>query len=106
MSSYATRNYSSELLRDRLLEPDAPIIWDAAFSSEPLVWAFSSPPCGLAWVLLAALDPAEPSVVQGLAAVQDQSVVRQVVQVRSAVQVQVRSAEPAVGRVLSVGRGL
>jgi hypothetical protein len=45
-------------------------------------------------------------VVQGLAAVQDQSVVREVVQVLSVVRAQVRSAEPAVGRVLSVGRGL
>src|SRR6266404_5446803 len=105
MSSYAARNYSSELLRDRLFEPDAPIIWDAAFSSEPFVWAFSSLPCALAWVPWAALDPVEPSVAPGLAADQDQSVVREVVQVRSAVQAQVQSAEPAAGRVLSVGRG-
>src|SRR6266404_3544808 len=68
MSSYAARNYSSELLRDRLFEPDAPIIWDAAFSSEPFVWAFSSLPCALAWVPWAALDPVEPSVAPGLAA--------------------------------------
>jgi len=58
MSSYAARNYSSESLRDWLLEFDGRIILDAASSLEPWV--------DLVLFWLAFASASETSVVPGL----------------------------------------
>jgi hypothetical protein len=81
MSSCGSHNYSSESLQDRLSwNIDAPITWDAASSSEPLV------------------DQVRASSAFALASVTSE--VPGLLAERGAVRAQARSVEPGAGRVL------